>query len=314
MKFYKSNFNTIKRRNNQSNMPQRGSREWNRQQNLRRQRQEEQVVQAQIVVQHADQVVLQAEPLECRQDILNLREQLQNKITQIEQLKTNTKDFKKRIKEQKKENDRLYADNSGLIRDINKNGYFTKTDEGNKAHFNSKFKFALCDVKCNEIKGVEKSRFDEWKKNHPETTQKNAFAFELINSHSSEKPITEQYIQYLETLIMSNPEIMETIGGGNNFQLYRSCVREEKDRASEKFLTIITKEGNFIKKTDFPECVICGDTCECEYGNNPAPVKDEGKCCNKCNANVVIPARMMGAGMEDCEVERHDGFVVMKKR
>lgn len=26
-------------------------------------------------------------------------------------------------------------------------------------------------------------------------------------------------------------------------------------------------------------------------GHNPAPVKDEGRCCTKCNFGVVLPAR-----------------------
>ena len=47
-------------------MPRVGSREWNRQQNLRRQREQEQVVEATIVIQQAEQVIVEAEPLECR--------------------------------------------------------------------------------------------------------------------------------------------------------------------------------------------------------------------------------------------------------
>ena len=27
-------------------------------------------------------------------------------------------------------------------------------------------------------------------------------------------------------------------------------------------------------------------------GHNPDPVKDQGKCCSKCNYEVVIPARL----------------------
>tara|TARA_R110000796_G_scaffold7331_7_gene25201 strand:+ start:892 stop:1707 length:816 start_codon:yes stop_codon:yes gene_type:complete len=268
-------------------MPRVGSREWNRQQNLRRQRQEEQVVQAQIVVQHADQVVLQAEPMECRQDILKLREQLQNKITQIEQLKTNTKEFKKKIKEQKKENDKLLAGESRLIKDINDDGYFSKVEGANKGYFNSKFKFALCEIDIQRVEGIDKENFELWKKKHPETTQKTAFSFGLTNAHSSEKKITTKYIKYLETLIMSSSDIMEVIGTGHNFKEF--CDDDDED----KFLEKITTNGNFCKKVEYPECVICGDTCECQYGNNPQPVKDTGKCCNKCNASVVIPARMM---------------------
>ena len=38
-------------------------------------------------------------------------------------------------------------------------------------------------------------------------------------------------------------------------------------------------------------CCICGEEFE-EYGNNPAPIKDSGKCCDGCNLKFVIPARI----------------------
>ena len=38
-------------------------------------------------------------------------------------------------------------------------------------------------------------------------------------------------------------------------------------------------------------CCICGKKAE-GYGNNPQPVKDKGRCCDACNAEVVIPARL----------------------
>ena len=37
-------------------------------------------------------------------------------------------------------------------------------------------------------------------------------------------------------------------------------------------------------------CCICGENSE-GYGNNPAPYKDHGKCCDNCNLKFVIPAR-----------------------
>ena len=40
-----------------------------------------------------------------------------------------------------------------------------------------------------------------------------------------------------------------------------------------------------------PICCFCGDRCECKYGNNPAPVAEEGRCCDDCNQHKVIPAR-----------------------
>lgn len=42
---------------------------------------------------------------------------------------------------------------------------------------------------------------------------------------------------------------------------------------------------------DEHKCCICGEPIE-GHGNNPFPVKTEGDCCDKCNAEVVIPARI----------------------
>lgn len=39
-------------------------------------------------------------------------------------------------------------------------------------------------------------------------------------------------------------------------------------------------------------CCICGKEIK-GYGNNPWPVKKEGLCCDECNSEVVIPARIM---------------------
>lgn len=42
-----------------------------------------------------------------------------------------------------------------------------------------------------------------------------------------------------------------------------------------------------MKKT----CCLCGGEFG-GYGNNPAPLKDSGECCDQCNAEKVIPARL----------------------
>ena len=42
-----------------------------------------------------------------------------------------------------------------------------------------------------------------------------------------------------------------------------------------------------MKKT----CCLCGEEFE-GYGNNPAPVKESGECCDRCNAEKVIPVRL----------------------
>ena len=37
-------------------------------------------------------------------------------------------------------------------------------------------------------------------------------------------------------------------------------------------------------------CCLCG-IISAGYGNNPQPIKKEGRCCDECNADQVIPAR-----------------------
>ena len=38
-------------------------------------------------------------------------------------------------------------------------------------------------------------------------------------------------------------------------------------------------------------CCLCG-IISAGYGNNPQPIKKEGRCCDECNADQVLPARL----------------------
>lgn len=40
------------------------------------------------------------------------------------------------------------------------------------------------------------------------------------------------------------------------------------------------------------KCCICG-LYFTGFGNNPAPVKNKGRCCDTCNNTIVIPTRIM---------------------
>ncbi len=42
-------------------------------------------------------------------------------------------------------------------------------------------------------------------------------------------------------------------------------------------------------------CVICENNIS-GYGNNPYPVEEEGRCCDDCNINTVIPVRLLYVG------------------
>jgi len=52
-----------------------------------------------------------------------------------------------------------------------------------------------------------------------------------------------------------------------------------------------TKLTHTANMEDF-KCVICEKTIKEQYGNNPAPVVNKGKCCDSCNTKVVIPTRI----------------------
>lgn len=47
-------------------------------------------------------------------------------------------------------------------------------------------------------------------------------------------------------------------------------------------------------------CCLCGEPLQDgEYGNNPAPLRDEGVCCDECNYHRVIPARLAGGKTDE---------------
>jgi len=60
--------------------------------------------------------------------------------------------------------------------------------------------------------------------------------------------------------------------------------------------------GSFAAEGD-SGCCICGADYG-RYGHNPDPIKSSGRCCDTCNATVVIPARlsMMGFRSEEDEI------------
>ncbi len=49
--------------------------------------------------------------------------------------------------------------------------------------------------------------------------------------------------------------------------------------------------NKFINQNERCKCVLCGK----EFfgiGNNPAPLSQHGECCDDCNLNKVVPARL----------------------
>ena len=49
-----------------------------------------------------------------------------------------------------------------------------------------------------------------------------------------------------------------------------------------------------MKKLDEWKCSICGEK-NTGFGHNPEPIKTyEERCCDRCNAEVIIPVRIFG--------------------
>ena len=52
----------------------------------------------------------------------------------------------------------------------------------------------------------------------------------------------------------------------------------------------------FKPNPEYPKCVLCKEHLSgTPYGNNPQPIRKKGKCCDRCNHDKVIPARMSGS-------------------
>lgn len=66
---------------------------------------------------------------------------------------------------------------------------------------------------------------------------------------------------------------------------------EQEDAWKEQIYKIDEQSNG---RDDMPICCICKGHLNNPYGNNPQPVRKRGKCCDKCNYDKVLPARMGG--------------------
>ena len=63
-------------------------------------------------------------------------------------------------------------------------------------------------------------------------------------------------------------------------------------------------------------CVCCGSKWDCDFGHNPAPACDYGRCCDKCNQTVICArAREAGLGFNFINADgmSDDDFSALKK-
>jgi hypothetical protein len=89
--------------------------------------------------------------------------------------------------------------------------------------------------------------------------------------------------------------IQKTNGMKSNVQMYETYEKGLKvTNVLDKVKEIIDMlyyygQKEVVKKAKI--CCICGKEFT-EWGNNPWPIKEEGTCCDTCNRDFVIPARI----------------------
>lgn len=90
---------------------------------------------------------------------------------------------------------------------------------------------------------------------------------------------------------------------------YKKVLKEELEKSSERGKEIMKETlehlGIDLNEDKQEKCVICGKPIS-GYGNNPYPVKKDGRCCDECNWKVVIPARLKNL-KEELETAKAEG-------
>lgn len=89
-------------------------------------------------------------------------------------------------------------------------------------------------------------------------------------------------------------EIVNLYEDGDTVEGYIEKVKKISPEAADYIKEYCFEDSNDFNESlnkDKEVCVLCGKHIN-GYGNNPAPLADEGKCCDECNSTKVIPARM----------------------
>tara|TARA_B100000927_G_C16199153_1_gene362766 strand:- start:49 stop:468 length:420 start_codon:yes stop_codon:yes gene_type:complete len=75
------------------------------------------------------------------------------------------------------------------------------------------------------------------------------------------------------------------------------------------------EEEIWTPSSDIPDgkCTICRIDIQ-GHGNNPSPVKEEGKCCDTCNSLIVLPHRLRAAGMSEGEIQSYLAMILDREK
>ena len=66
-----------------------------------------------------------------------------------------------------------------------------------------------------------------------------------------------------------------------------------------------SKDNNEESKEETKDCVLCPGLYE-GYGHNPRPLANEGRCCDDCNWNKVVPYRFYQAVLQHRAQQQED--------
>ena len=75
------------------------------------------------------------------------------------------------------------------------------------------------------------------------------------------------------------------------------------------------EEEIWTPSSDIPDgkCTICRIDIQ-GHGNNPSPVKEEGKCCDTCNSLIVLPHRLRAADMSEDEIQSYLAMILDREK
>ncbi len=123
-----------------------------------------------------------------------------------------------------------------------------------------------------------------------------------IEQKEKKKAYMREYMKkYHATKMANDEEYIEKYRANqrkaNNKRREREEVREADRIYGKKHYENMKKQIALFKKMqELDICVSCKKSLE-GNGNNPYPVSNTGKCCDTCNVNIIIPARLKLVGI-----------------
>ena len=109
----------------------------------------------------------------------------------------------------------------------------------------------------------------------------------------AEKMLDDEFVKKVE---IKNNDSGEVVWTRRNEELENDNPFDQLFEAVNAYGEVVNEAKESLKFT----CCICGEESE-GYGNNPEPIKHDGKCCDACNRKFVIPARLLAIMPEEDE-------------